>query len=69
MKHNMKTKGRYHILHGENHPNSKITKEDVRLIRSSFDSQRVLSSRFGISKTEIGRIKRGEYWKTVEEKS
>jgi HNH endonuclease len=58
-------KGRMgNILRGEKHQNSKVTWKNVRAIRKSKDSQRSLAKKYGISKTEIGRIKRMEYWIT-----
>jgi hypothetical protein len=60
--HDMKQKGRYRILHGEDHPNHKITSNDAKTIRQSRASQRALSKRFGISKSEIGRIRKGLSW-------
>lgn len=49
-------------LHGEAHPNARLTREQVEEIKASPESQRKLGSRFGVSKTVIGNIRRGEAW-------
>ena len=49
------------IIHGTS--NMKLTKEDVYAIRRSKKSQRELAVEYGVSKSTIGRVKRGETWK------
>ncbi len=58
-------KGR--MPHGANHHQSKLTDDIVREIRSATGSQRAIAVRFGVCKTTIGRIKRGEIWKHVHD--
>ena len=43
---------------------AKLSQADVEHIRTSSDTHQDLAARFGISKSIIGRIKRGEMWKT-----
>lgn len=43
---------------------AKLSRADVDQIRASGDTHQDLATRFGISKSIIGRIKRGEMWKT-----
>ena len=43
---------------------AKLSRADVEQIRASGDTHQDLATRFGISKSIIGRIKRGEMWKT-----
>ena len=43
---------------------AKLSQDDVDQIRASSDTHQHLAARFGISKSIIGRIKRGEMWRT-----
>lgn len=43
---------------------AKLSQADVEQIRASGDTHQDLAARFGISKSIIGRIKRGEMWRT-----
>lgn len=43
---------------------AKLSQDDVDQIRASSDTHQNLAARFGISKSIIGRIKRGEMWRT-----
>lgn len=43
---------------------AKLSQADVEQIRASGDTHQHLAARFGISKSIIGRIKRGEMWRT-----
>lgn len=43
---------------------AKLSLDDVEQIRASGDTHQHLAARFGISKSIIGRIKRGEMWRT-----
>ncbi len=52
--------------HGEAHPNAKLTLADVRTIRSSGESQRVLAARYGVSRTLIRKVLSGEVWKSAD---
>ena len=44
--------------------NAKLSLDDVRQIRASDDTQRNLAARLGVTQTTVGRIRRGEMWKT-----
>ena len=43
---------------------AKLSQADVDQIKASDDRREDLSARFGVSKSLIGRIQRGEVWKT-----
>lgn len=43
---------------------AKLSLDDVKQIRSSDDRHEDLAARFGVSKSLIGRIRRGQMWKT-----
>lgn len=48
---------------GENHPNSKLTKEEVELIKADNRSERSLAKIFKVSRSTINSIKRGINWR------
>ncbi|MFQ6183614.1 HNH endonuclease signature motif containing protein [Sinorhizobium meliloti] len=50
---------------GEKNGNSKLTAEQVLLIRELREPQRVTVSRFGVSQALISKIKRNEMWSNV----
>jgi hypothetical protein len=50
---------------GEVNGMSKLTTENVRLIRKSLDSGSVLATRFGVSQATISRVKHGALWRHV----
>lgn len=52
-------------VRGEKHPAAKLSVSDVRAIRASSESLRALGARYGMHFATIGRIKRGDHWKTV----
>lgn len=52
----------WNYRHGESHPGSKLTRDDVVCIRQSQDSLSVLAKKYGVSKSHVGRIKRNEWW-------
>jgi hypothetical protein len=55
-------------LHGERNPNAKITLEQVQEIRELLSkgiTQMEIVKRFGISQTQVSRIKRKGSWKRV----
>jgi len=56
-------------LLGENHPQSKLTKDDVRSIRRLYASgdfiQQELAERFGIDRTTVSDITRHKHWRHV----
>lgn len=43
---------------------AKLSRDDVDRIRASDDRYEDLAARFGVSKSLIGRVKRGEVWRT-----
>lgn len=45
---------------GEKHHHSKLTTQQVLIIRESIESPKILAARFGIHKTHVYRIKRKE---------
>jgi len=47
---------------GSSHPQSKLTKHEVRTIKASTDSYSVLATRYGVSVSAIGFIKSGKNW-------
>lgn len=53
------------FLKGEQHPQARLTDEQVRVIRQSPEMTSVLSRRFGVSKATIRRVRRRTYWKHV----
>jgi hypothetical protein len=50
---------------GERVGNSKLTSATVREIRSASLSHRALARKYGVSKTTVGHIKRGNTWALV----
>lgn len=48
---------------GENRPNSKLTKEQVELIKTDNRSERLLAKTYNVSRSTINSIKRGINWK------
>lgn len=57
-------------VHGALHPFAKISDDDVRQIRQLYATgkyrQRDIAKRFGVCKTTIGDIVRGQKWKHVK---
>lgn len=58
-------KGRANTAHGEGHPHSKLTENDVRKIRSMSGLQREIAEQFGVHQVLISLIKRGKCWRHV----
>lgn len=58
----MLSKGRKAILTGADHPSARLTPEQVAAIRADSRSQRAIAKDYGISKTQVGNIKRGKQW-------
>lgn len=48
---------------GANNSNAALTAEDVINIRADQDIQRRIARKYGVSRQQISRIKRGENWK------
>lgn len=59
-------KGRCQDHKGEAHPCAILTEKDVRFIRASEDSNRVLGAYFGVDKSTIGLVKNGKTWSHIE---
>lgn len=51
------------VPHGEDVAASKLTWDDVTLIRASTESERELGRQFGVSSTTIHNIRHGRIWK------
>lgn len=63
---NEKDKGSHGTaLTGERHHQSKLTENDVRVIRCSSQSCEELSKKFGVSSGHIYNIRRRRFWKTI----
>lgn len=56
-------KGRKVILRGASHPRSKMTVENVNVIRTSNLSASLLASMYGVSRKQIHRIRTGVLWR------
>ena len=56
------------VLRGEQKRQSKVTEKDVRMIRElrGTKNQRELGEMFGIDRSQIGKIQRGEWWAWVK---
>lgn len=48
---------------GEDNPRTKLTEADVLTIRTAIGTQRAIAKRYGITKTTVGSIQRGETWR------
>jgi len=55
-------KGRQIIFNGADHGSAKLSEADVIAIRSSSESQRKLGQRYGISGSQVCRIRTGKQW-------
>jgi len=49
-------------LIGEKNPQTKLSKAQVKKIRSSKETQRVLAKKYSVGQSTISRIKTGELW-------
>jgi hypothetical protein len=49
-------------IHRGNHPNAKLTVEDVMAIKGSKEKRNVLAEKFGVTAVSISRIINGERW-------
>ena len=56
-------KGRHRPVRGEDHPRAKIDRHKAREIRTSTLSSRQAAKAFGLSPSQIKRIRRAEAWK------
>lgn len=54
------------VFFGEDHPNAKLTNDDVKSIRASCMSRRLLAARYGVSKSTIKRVRRKTSYAAVE---
>lgn len=59
----MDMKGRRNTPHGETHYCAKLTLKQVESIRVDDRTHRAIAKHYGVGKTIIGAIKRGEKWK------
>ena len=62
----MMRRGRGVDNRGSKHGMSKLTEEDVRLIKSSSMSGVATAKKFGVSKTTISEIRSGKHWAHVK---
>lgn len=53
------SRGRGRVLRGMQHPQTRLTEDNVASIRLSPDPQSVLAARFGVSQSHISRIRGG----------
>ncbi len=51
--------------HGENHPNAKLTRDQVESIRRSADSISSLAKRFGMSRAYMWAVRNRKTWKHI----
>lgn len=58
-------KGRANKIGGERHWNAKLTSDAVEEIRNATGRQQSIADKFGISRAQVYRIKRGLRWKCV----
>lgn len=63
----MFAKQRENKAHGEQHYRSRLTEADVRAIRASADSSRVVGLRYGINDSVIRMIRRRVRWQHVRD--
>lgn len=59
----MQAKGRKASVRGPNNPRAKLEPEQVAAVKADPRPQRVIARDFGISKSQVGNIKRGEQWR------
>lgn len=52
-------------FNGERNPAAKLSVGMVSEIRESSESESVLAERYGVTRATIGRVKRGESWRSV----
>jgi len=66
--HNMldkKVKGRSRVPFGENHKQSVLRDDDIRVMRTSTETNTALGRRFGVSNVLVSQIRRRKAWKHV----
>lgn len=56
------SKGRNKIMYGEAHGMAKLTIAQVETIRASSTSLRELAAQFGVSKSLVSQVRRGDIW-------
>jgi hypothetical protein len=61
----MRLKGRAVGMAGERNARAKLNSNDVRLIRASKETSRVLADLLGVSRAMVCRIRRGNAWRGV----
>lgn len=55
-------KGRQRRHFGETNPNARLCADDIRAIRSSAETGKALSKKYGVSQTNISSIRLGKAW-------
>jgi hypothetical protein len=55
------------VRHGRNHVSAKLTETDVREIRSSREPASAMGVRYGVSRSNITAIRRGDSWQHLKE--
>jgi hypothetical protein len=61
----MLRKGRANKAQGTNHGSAKLSKRSALYIRNSHKTARELAHKFGVSQSQVSRIKVGERWASV----
>ena len=59
----MAAKGRKAACRGVDNPRAKLAPEQVAAVKADPRPQRAIARDYGISKTQVGNIKRGEQWR------
>jgi hypothetical protein len=56
-------KGRAARMRGEKNASAKLTQEQADIIRDMPGTQEAVAARFGVNRSVVGKIKRGEIWR------
>lgn len=59
----MAMKGRNAMVRGELHGRARMTEQDVGAVRASVESHAALGRAYGISESQVRRIRTGENWR------
>ena len=59
-------KGRLNDRSGELNPNRKLSKSDVKKIRADRRIHRLIALDYGVTRSMISAIKRGDFWRAVQ---
>jgi hypothetical protein len=52
-------------MRGEAHPNAKLTDAIVRAIRQAKGTHVAIAAQYGVGRSLVGMIRRGESWKHI----